>query len=138
MNRSVDVAVAVILDRGRLFLQRRPADAATFPGRWELPGGKLETGETALEAIRRELREELSWAPDLATPLEPLGHAYPGLSVRLHPFLCAGAAQPRTRLAWGWFTVREALRLPLPEATRNLLARAPWVFPGPADGVAWA
>jgi 8-oxo-dGTP diphosphatase len=138
VNRPVDVAVAVIQDRGRLFLQRRPEAAAAFPGLWELPGDKLEAGETALAAVRRELLEELSWAPDLATPLEPLGYAYPGLSVRLHPFLCAGAAQPRTRLAWGWFTIREALRLPLPEATRKLLAQAPWVFPGRADGVAWA
>ena len=138
MNRRVDVAVAVILNRGRLFLQQRPRDTAMFPGLWELPGGKLEAGETALEAVRRELREELSWAPELATPLETLGHAYPGFSVRLHPFLCAGAAQPRTPLAWGWFTVDEALRLPLPEATRNLLAQAPWVITGPADGVAWA
>ncbi|MEV4972646.1 (deoxy)nucleoside triphosphate pyrophosphohydrolase [Streptomyces scopuliridis] len=57
MSDRVVVAGAVY-DRGRLLAARRsaPPDVA---GRWELPGGKLEPGETPEQALVRELREEL-------------------------------------------------------------------------------
>jgi 8-oxo-dGTP diphosphatase len=56
---AVDVAVAVLRSPdGRVLLCRRPAEAR-YGGRWEFPGGKLEPGESHLDALRRELREEL-------------------------------------------------------------------------------
>ncbi|MFF8278730.1 (deoxy)nucleoside triphosphate pyrophosphohydrolase [Streptomyces lateritius] len=60
-DRSVDHVVVVagaVYDRGRLLAARRSAPAE-LAGRWELPGGKLEPGESAEEALVRELREEL-------------------------------------------------------------------------------
>jgi 8-oxo-dGTP diphosphatase len=52
------VTAAVLLDRGRLLIcQRPPGDH--LAGLWELPGGKIETDETAEACLRRELREEL-------------------------------------------------------------------------------
>jgi mutator protein MutT len=53
-DASVLVAAAVIVRAGRLLLARRRAE-----GRWELPGGKVEPGETLAECLRRELSEEL-------------------------------------------------------------------------------
>lgn len=44
---------------GEIFMALRPRDAATRPGLWELPGGKVDPGETAPRALRREWREEL-------------------------------------------------------------------------------
>ncbi|MFB7247073.1 DNA mismatch repair protein MutT [Streptomyces populi] len=56
-ERIVVVAGALVRD-GRLLAARRsaPPDLA---GRWELPGGKVEPGETPERALVRELREEL-------------------------------------------------------------------------------
>ncbi|RST11633.1 (deoxy)nucleoside triphosphate pyrophosphohydrolase [Streptomyces sp. WAC05374] len=52
------VVAGAVLDAGRLLAARRSAPVE-LAGRWELPGGKLEPGETARQALVRELREEL-------------------------------------------------------------------------------
>lgn len=55
----VDVAVGILMrPDGRFLMSSRPA-GKPYAGYWEFPGGKFEPGETALDALRRELQEEL-------------------------------------------------------------------------------
>ncbi|MFJ9027877.1 (deoxy)nucleoside triphosphate pyrophosphohydrolase [Streptomyces sp. NPDC102274] len=58
MSDRVVVVAGAVYDRGRLLAARRSAPPE-LAGRWELPGGKLEPGETPEQALVRELREEL-------------------------------------------------------------------------------
>lgn len=62
------VAAAVIIEDGRLLLVRR-AKGETLAGYWELPGGKLEDGETLQQCLGRELQEELAMAADVKQEL---------------------------------------------------------------------
>ena len=61
MSRKVlDVVAGVIFDREqRLLACERPLGKA-LAGKWEFPGGKFEPGETAAQALKRELQEELA------------------------------------------------------------------------------
>ena len=54
--KTIRVVAAVICREGRVFATARGYGA--FQGRWEFPGGKIETGETPEDALRRELMEE--------------------------------------------------------------------------------
>jgi len=56
--RPMDVVAAVISNsEGRYLVQQRTKGA--LAGRWEVPGGKVEDGEGVLNALYREMREEL-------------------------------------------------------------------------------
>jgi 8-oxo-dGTP diphosphatase len=57
-NPQIVVVGAAVLDRGRLLAARRRGPGA-LAGGWELPGGKVDPGESERAALVRELREEL-------------------------------------------------------------------------------
>lgn len=111
----VDVAVGVILRAdGKVLLGDRPA-GKPWAGWWELPGGKLEPNETVLEALTRELQEELGLTPTKATPWVTYVHHYPTTTVRLH--FCRVTrwdGQPKSLESQQlkWVTPTEALALP--------------------------
>jgi 8-oxo-dGTP diphosphatase len=64
---TLEVALAMLEQEGRWLLQLRDDIAGIVaPGRWGLFGGHLDPGETARQALRRELLEEIAWpSPEL-------------------------------------------------------------------------
>jgi 8-oxo-dGTP diphosphatase len=82
-EKIIDVAVGVLLrPDGTVLLGNRPEDKP-WPGWWELPGGKLEPGESVMQALARELHEELGIQIHTATPWVTYVHTYPTTTVRL-------------------------------------------------------
>ena len=71
------VVAAVIERDGRILIcQRRRGQAHEL--KWEFPGGKVEVGENAEAALRRELREELAIEAVLDGEITRYEYAYPG------------------------------------------------------------
>jgi len=83
-KKTLHVAVAVIRNReGEILITQRP-DHLHKGGYWEFPGGKLEMGESAEQALHRELFEELGIEVLQAQPLITVPYAYPEHHVRLN------------------------------------------------------
>ncbi|MBZ0272553.1 NUDIX domain-containing protein [bacterium] len=83
---AIDVAVGILVRGDTVLLQRRAEDGL-FAGLWELPGGKVEPGETASEAVVREFREEVGRTVRIVGELAPVRHAYTRFRVTLYPFI---------------------------------------------------
>jgi A/G-specific adenine glycosylase len=120
------VAIAYLSDpAGRVLLARRP-DEGFLGGLWELPGGKIEPGEEAAGALRRELREEAGISR--VRGLRAIGsveHAYTHFRVTLRLF--EGETSQRGRLGDGpaeirWVDPRRLGDYAVPRGTRKALA----------------
>ncbi len=60
-----EVAIAILHQNGRFLMQLRDKiPGILYPGYWGLFGGHVEPGETPDRAVRRELLEEIGYAPD--------------------------------------------------------------------------
>lgn len=51
--------MGALIREGRVLLAHRRPEKHAYPDLWDLPGGMIEVGESELEALARELREEL-------------------------------------------------------------------------------
>ncbi|NGY05783.1 Nudix family hydrolase [Solimonas terrae] len=79
----IEVAAGCLIDtQGRVLIAQRPIGKIAA-GQWEFPGGKIEAGESAYEALRRELHEEIGIDIEAAQPLIRIVHDYSERRVRL-------------------------------------------------------
>lgn len=58
-----------------------------FAGYWEFPGGKIEEGESAISALKREIIEELGVQIKKLEPFETLQYIYPHANVKIYFFV---------------------------------------------------
>jgi len=104
-TKIVEVSAAVLQrPDGSFLLAQRPPDKI-WAGYWEFPGGKIERGETAHEALVRELHEELGIAVETAYPWLTRVFAYPHATVRLSFFRVTewgGELHSREGQAFAW------------------------------------
>lgn len=95
-KKTVVVAIGALirthLGRAELFITRRSQDAA-LGGFWELPGGKIEPGESSHDCLIREFREEVGLPIRPTQALDTIAYEYDHANVTLHPWLCELAGE---------------------------------------------
>ena len=119
----LEVAAALIVRDGKFLLCQRPETKARGL-LWELPGGKLEPGETGAQAAARECREELGVRLQMGPLRVQLQYTYPDVTIHLAVYeasLSGGTPQALEHRALRWVTVHEALAQPLCPADRLVL-----------------
>ena len=89
--KHIEVAGAALVHAGKVLCMQRGAAKYNYVSyKYELPGGKLEPGESPAEALERELREELALTVRVRGEdrLLTTEYSYPDFSITLHVFWC--------------------------------------------------
>ena len=88
MMKTINVVAAIIRDaNGRILSTQR--GYGEWKGWWEYPGGKMEGGETPEEALKREIREELSTEISVDEFFCTVDYDYPAFHLTMHCYLCS-------------------------------------------------
>lgn len=112
--KRIEVVAAIIRRGDRIFATQR--GYGEWKDWWEFPGGKMEAGETREEALKREIREELSTEISVDRFMCTVEYDYPQFHLTMHCFLCS--------------LLTEALHLNEHEAAR-------WLTKDELDSVKW-
>ena len=116
--KQIEVVAAIIRKDDKIFATQR--GYGEWKDWWEFPGGKMEVGESPEEALRREIREELSTEISVDEYICTVEYDYPKFHLTMHCYFCS--------------LILEALHLNEHEAARWLakdeLDRVKWL---PAD-----
>jgi len=82
ITKSIRVVSAIIQKNGKYLISQRREDAS-LPLLWEFPGGRVESGESDVDALKRELQERIGAEIDVGSPVAFRRHDYEGYSVEL-------------------------------------------------------
>ena len=85
--KQIEVVAAIIRKDNKIFATQR--GYGEWKDWWEFPGGKMEAGESPEEALKREIREELSTDISVDDLLCTVEYDYPKFHLTLHCYLCS-------------------------------------------------
>jgi len=129
----VTSVVAVILDGdGRVLLTKR--SIPPFLDLWVMPGGKIELGEPILEALKREVHEEVGLEVEVGELIDVFEHLTPGeenchfviLYYRCRPMYCDVVHNEAEVAEAAWVSCNELVNFSIPAGARYILGK---VFP---------
>lgn len=84
---TIEVVAAIIRKDDKIFTTQR--GYGEWKDWWEFPGGKMEPGETQEEALKREIREELSTDISVDEFLCTVEYDYPKFHLVMHCYMCS-------------------------------------------------
>lgn len=119
------VACALIDPDNRVLVTSRP-QSRSMAGMWEFPGGKIESGETPEQAIKRELKEELGITTftSCLAPVNFASHNYEDFHLLMPLYVCRkweGILQPLEGQQMKWVRPVDLHHLEMPPADKPLI-----------------
>lgn len=117
------MAVGVILRDQQIFLTKR-ASHVHQGGKWEFPGGKVESGETTTQALHRELQEEVGIDTLACRHLMDIKHDYGDKKVHLEVYIVdqfLGEPSAQEGQEEAWYELNQLTTLVFPEANKPII-----------------
>ena len=117
------IVVAAVIERDGSFLVTRRQAGVHLEGMWEFPGGKTGAAETHVDALKREIQEELDADIDVHDLAFTTSHAYPERTVVLYFYRCTLRGSPRPLLGqeMRWVAREQLATLDFPPADEELI-----------------
>lgn len=123
--KVIEVVAAIIHDEeGRIFATQR--GYGPMKDGWEFPGGKMESGETAEEALKREIWEELETRIEVEQLFKTIDYDYPDFHLTMHCYICkveSGKLTLKEHEAARWLTKEQLSSIDWLPADRSIISR---------------
>jgi A/G-specific adenine glycosylase len=119
---DIQAVIGILEKSGKFFIQKRPAKGL-LADLWEFPGGKIEAGESKLDALKRELKEELNVNISSAQHLFDLKHFYTQFRVNLSVFKCDLENYPQINQQRKWIGEKDFHLYPMPSGSARIIER---------------
>jgi len=119
---DIDAAIGILKRENKYFIQKRP-ERGLLAGLWEFPGGKLRSRETPIQALKRELKEELGIEVKRARHVMNVRHFYTQYRVNLHVSICEPTSYPQPQKTRKWVTLKDLRMFPMPSGSAKIVER---------------
>ena len=87
--KHIEVVAAIIIYENKILCVQRGENKLSYISKkYEFPGGKMEPGESKVEAIKREILEELHMVIEVKEEFLTVKHEYPDFILEMHSFIC--------------------------------------------------
>ncbi len=97
--KKIEVVAAIIYCKNEILCVQRPENKFNYISKkFEFPGGKIESGESKQEALKREIMEELAISPSIGDFFMTVVHSYPDFELTMHSYICEVAYKEVTLL----------------------------------------
>jgi A/G-specific adenine glycosylase len=119
--KKIQAVIGIIEKNGKFLIQKRPS-TGLLADLWEFPGGKLEKEETAEQALKREIQEEIGVEIDEKCFLTKVQHSYTQFQVTLHAFSCSLKTDPvLDKIRHRWVSLKEMRQFPFPSGSAKVI-----------------
>ena len=83
------VVAAIIVNNNKILCVQRDINKYEYiSNKYEFPGGKVELGESTVDALKREIKEELQISISIQEEFLTVHHQYPDFELTMHSFIC--------------------------------------------------
>lgn len=88
-KKKIEVVAAIIYFKDEILCVQRPVSKLSYISeKFEFPGGKIEKGESKIDALKREIIEELNITLNIKSFFMTVLHEYPDFELTMHSYLC--------------------------------------------------
>lgn len=119
--QKIGAVIGIIEKKEKFLIQKRPS-SGLLADLWEFPGGKIEKRETAAQALRREIMEELGAEVQEERYLTKVNHSYTQFQVSLHAFACTLKTDPvLDKNRHRWVSLKGLRQFPFPSGSAKVI-----------------
>jgi 8-oxo-dGTP diphosphatase len=125
--KKIEVVAAIIYSQEKILcVQRKPSNLSYISEKFEFPGGKIESNETQIEALRRELIEELEIHPIIEDFFLSVTHQYPDFELTMHTYKCRLSSRKlklNEHISSQWLQTKDLISLDWAEADLPIVTK---------------
>lgn len=113
--KKIEVVAGIIFFEDQILCVQRPKNKLDYISeKFEFPGGKIENNETNIDALNRELFEELNLNVDIKNFFFTVIHQYPDFELTMHSYLCEVKSKEvvlNEHISLEWLNIKDLKKL---------------------------